>query len=1206
MQENDFGSSFLNDFQPFQFIESIRFTHREIDIIACLLQGRTQKTIANFLSIAPRTVETHLRNIMLKLECNSRESIIDYVENAGQSSAFRSRYQALLIQAEFEKQLQAIAQHIKGESYACRFLSEKSQGDEIALIQKLDEHLKKVGIKTSREKVEKSKSIIDFYLNKTTLEKQPILYVTSKDTLVSFIDSSEENLNIKELDELIVLLWEQESLLEVLPKIKGVKYINLYENYYLSFFEILKNIFFNISLDNFVSSFKKKYELLQADSSQLDSKVKRNDLEGLSLSLENKTILSDLKPYILSVNIKRFITSALIIIVLAFGIISFKEVQGDRTRQHVNSQRTAPITQTIHSDLVVPKESVFLQRPLLIAEIDKALKDQKDIRTVALVGVGGAGKTTLARQYARAQKSSVMWEINAETKESLRNSFESLAYALVKTEDEKKILRELQETKDAKAREEKFLQFVMGRLKSHSGWLLIYDNVEKFADIQKYFPYDSDAWGQGKILITTRDNNIINNNHIHNSLLLGELSPKERLVLFTQIMNNRNKNKFTVAQEKQTEKFLENIPPFPLDVSVAAYYLKTTNIPYSKYVEYLKEYNKDFENLGKDVLKEASDYTKTRHGIITVSLNQLIETHKDFVELLLFICLLNSHEIPRDLLEIYKSNIIVDSFIYNLKKYSFITEDSNIYFKKSSTFTIHKSTQAICLNQLIKILKLKTDKKKIFPIIQSLEKYIAKIIEKEALSKIKILTIHCESLLSHNELLKEDMVYTIKSNLGGLYTHTQYYKKARALLEEGTSSLYKQEKKNYALIGQSLVYLGFVYRELNDYQAAKNTLQESLKIFHSHSKNDFVIVRALIYLGVVYRNLGNFEKAKILLEQSLNTYTRYVANHDIDATQASIYLTNIYTYLGTVYINLGDLKNAKSFLEKSLNIYKNQPLENPLGISRALAYLGIAHRELGDYKRALDLFNQGITLYNKHFNENNNDVAWALAHVGDIYSEYGDYNKAKLNLEKSMDIFKKNLSENSIGGAQCSGYLGKLYLELADYQKARTLLKRSLNLYKKHFSDNHVGVLWAKMYLGNIDKEEGNYSKARTLFENLLPIYEKTYGQEHIETAYLLISLGEVYALEQQFDISEITVNKGLKILEKLKHPKISKALEILADLYMKKSLQNINIENTKYAQRYKQQAINYLNQALEIAKSHYFKGSPFISRINLHLKNLT
>lgn len=184
--------------------------------------------------------------------------------------------------------------------------------------------------------------------------------------------------------------------------------------------------------------------------------------------------------------------------------------------------------------------------------------------------------------------------------------------------------------------------------------------------------------------------------------------------------------------------------------------------------------------------------------------------------------------------------------------------------------------------------------------------------------------------------------------------------------------------------------------------------------------------------------------------------------------------------------------------------------------------------------------------------------------------------------------------------------MGKLYLELADYQKARTLLKRSLNLYKKHFSDNHVGVLWAKMYLGNIDKEEGNYSKARTLFENLLPIYEKTYGQEHIETAYLLISLGEVYALEQQFDISEITVNKGLKILEKLKHPKISKALEILADLYMKKSLQNINIENTKYAQRYKQQAINYLNQALEIAKSHYFKGSPFISRINLHLKNLT
>ncbi|MBN9413238.1 MAG: hypothetical protein J0H12_04870 [Candidatus Paracaedimonas acanthamoebae] len=62
MHRNDFNNySFLNDSQPFQIMEGIKFTSREIDIIACFLRGRTQKTIANFLSVAPRTIETHTR-----------------------------------------------------------------------------------------------------------------------------------------------------------------------------------------------------------------------------------------------------------------------------------------------------------------------------------------------------------------------------------------------------------------------------------------------------------------------------------------------------------------------------------------------------------------------------------------------------------------------------------------------------------------------------------------------------------------------------------------------------------------------------------------------------------------------------------------------------------------------------------------------------------------------------------------------------------------------------------------------------------------------------------------------------------------------------------------------------------------------------------------------------------------------------------------
>ena len=49
-------------------ISNVRFSQREIDILACLVHGRTPKKIASLLSIAPKTVASHIRNIMLKME----------------------------------------------------------------------------------------------------------------------------------------------------------------------------------------------------------------------------------------------------------------------------------------------------------------------------------------------------------------------------------------------------------------------------------------------------------------------------------------------------------------------------------------------------------------------------------------------------------------------------------------------------------------------------------------------------------------------------------------------------------------------------------------------------------------------------------------------------------------------------------------------------------------------------------------------------------------------------------------------------------------------------------------------------------------------------------------------------------------------------------------------------------------------------------
>ena len=89
-------------------IESIKFTYRELEIISCLLNGRFSKTIASLLSLSPRTIETHLRNVMRKLSCHSKESIINALKQSGHASSIRMIYPKVLLHANFKKSLYEI------------------------------------------------------------------------------------------------------------------------------------------------------------------------------------------------------------------------------------------------------------------------------------------------------------------------------------------------------------------------------------------------------------------------------------------------------------------------------------------------------------------------------------------------------------------------------------------------------------------------------------------------------------------------------------------------------------------------------------------------------------------------------------------------------------------------------------------------------------------------------------------------------------------------------------------------------------------------------------------------------------------------------------------------------------------------------------------------------------------------------------------
>lgn len=95
-------------------IREIHFTPREIDVIACLLNGRRPAMIARLLtdatprSITPKTITDHIANIKNKIECNAIEEIISFIEGSDRVLFLRKYYETLQILAFFRKSLKAI------------------------------------------------------------------------------------------------------------------------------------------------------------------------------------------------------------------------------------------------------------------------------------------------------------------------------------------------------------------------------------------------------------------------------------------------------------------------------------------------------------------------------------------------------------------------------------------------------------------------------------------------------------------------------------------------------------------------------------------------------------------------------------------------------------------------------------------------------------------------------------------------------------------------------------------------------------------------------------------------------------------------------------------------------------------------------------------------------------------------------------------
>lgn len=1049
------------------------FTRREIDIIAYLSTGKSSGTISSFLHTSPRTVETHIYNIKKKLDFNSREHIIDFIEKNNKFSFLRKYYENLYIHNLFVKSLKNILKKEVLESLS--IIYNPSNKDHINVYKTVLEYLKILNIKFFLKE--------DNYVNYMTIKFEKNIDSEDFYTLNIIFNYALENYNqiknqINKEKTIFFIFDENKILLENEYDVDS-KFIfwKKNEDFYCILFEIIRIIFpkNNVFIDNIKEEIKRNKSLLSDNSFLTNDNLINYNKKSFLEKIKNKYNINYLKK----------------IIILVICVVFFIFKESFNSYFHIfNNQESIKI------DLPIISDNILLKRTHLIRKIEDSFQNQDGIKSLALVGIGGSGKTTLARQYVIKQYTNVLWEINCETPETLLNSFESFAYSLAKTNEDKYVLKELENIKNSEEKRIKIIFFVEKKLKELQPWILVYDNVNSFSEIQNSFPMDPSIWGKGKIIITTRDKNIDNNNFLKHKIFLEVLNKKQKLDLFLKIFKYTNFSlNFPLSE---TKKFLENLPPYPLDILTAAYYIISNHSTYTDYVKNIMKQEENFLISQENLLKDINGYKKIRYNIIALSLDEIIKKNKRFLDFLLLISIIDSQNIPVNILKRY-NGILAEHFIYNLKQYSLINDDPST--PQNPLYSLHRSTQKIFYIYLVKKFNLLNDTKCITILVNKLEEYVKELRDNENFTELKFLTSHLNKFLTHDILLNEINRAILKKILGSIYSDLSYNVKAKEMLTESLLTL-KKNTQDYVRIAEILLCLGCVLRELGD------DLQ-----------------------------------SKIYFEDCLDIYKKYSPEKEIEIAWVS-------TYLGNTYRNLGKYKQAKKILKQSLAFYRSNFKKNSSQICCILSYLGVVYKDLGLYEKAEYYLKEGYLNYKKLLGDEHPSVAWAYMQLGILYAEFGNYSKAKEILDQSYKVYLLDTVDNDPGVISTKIQLGLVYLNLGLIEQAKKFLAKSLEECEKAFGKNSIRTAIALNTLGKVYLFENNLEKADIFFQRSYKIFSDL---QHPKIYIVLESLAEMYFKKSIL----CKKNFSKDVIDDYRHKAIlyiEQALEIVKNHFSEKS----------------------------------------------------
>lgn len=710
----------------------------------------------------------------------------------------------------------------------------------------------------------------------------------------------------------------------------------------------------------------------------------------------------------------------------------------------------------------------------------------------ALNGLAGIGKTQIAIEYAHLHKheyQTILW-LEAASRNLVNEKIISLAERLSLTKQ------------DLTDEQHSFSAF-KSWLQQHDNWLLILDNLEDVALIDRFVPLES----TGHVLLTTLAQAT---GHLRAIPVTEMTSSDSALFLLrrAKLIEERTlPDKFPEADFFHATSIAQEVGGLSLALDQAGAYIEETGCSLARYLQLYREQ-------GEKLLAERGlAYVHSDSVMFTFSLNfeKVKRTYPDALKLLQLFAFLYPDTISAEMIEqgahalggslhkLGSSSLALDKAVALLLKFSLLQRRA-----EAKTLSIHRVVQAILKEKLTMkqrrqwVLQAVRLVSSVFPEAEfsnwpTCEKYFSQ-------------ARHCAELIREFGLLQKEAIHLLL-HLGQYCYQRAYYQDAETYLTDTLELCEQTMGLEHLDTAHTLNSLASVYHKQGKFQEAEDLYQRAWMIREQIWGSEHAeVAQVLNNLALMYKDWGRYQQAETLYQNVIIMYERTMGpDHPDTAT--------------------------------------------------ALNNLALVYNQLGKYAQATSLYQRAFSIEERTLGTKHPDVALSMNILAGRYEDQGDYQQAETLYLRTVALQEQIFGPEHPDIAQSLNNLAGLYEVLGRYQDAEKLYERALHIYEKVSGSEHPETALVLNNLAYLLSQQGQYQDAEQLYKRALHIYEKVPGSEHPDTASILNNLGTLYLLMGKDKLAEPLLRRGLAICERMfgeEHIDTARSLKALIDLLMK------------------------------------------------------